>query len=106
MCVHFSHHIPDKTKLADDTVSDEDFFPSSVQALSIIEILIYKNIYIANRNLWVNRLYYEISNFRQKQCLKIDTSDVNKLGPAKFRTQADSGTEQVCYYNTKKKKLL
>ena len=77
-----------------------------MQALSIIEILIYKNVCIPNRNLCINRLYYEISNFRQKQCLKIDTSNVNELGPAKFRTQADSGTKQVCYYNTKKRHLL
>ena len=79
-----------------------DFFPGSVQALSIIKILSsfasrYKNNYIPNRNLWINRLYYEISNSRQKQCLTTDTRDVNELGPAKRRTQADSRTEQICY---------
>ena len=84
-----------------------DFFPGSVQALSIIKILSsfasrYKNNYIPNRNLWINRLYYEISNSRQKQCLTIDTRDVNELGPAKLRTQADSRTEQICYCNRNK----
>lgn len=48
-------------------------------------------------------MYYEISNSRQKQCLSIYTRNVNKLGPAKFRTQAHNGTEQVCYYNRNKK---
>ena len=33
----------------------------------------------------------------------IDTRDVNDLGPGKFRTQADSGTEKICYYNRNKK---
>ena len=85
-----------------------DFFPGSVQALSIIKILSsfasrYKNNYIPNRNLWINRLYYEISNSRQKQCLTIDTRDVNELGPAKRRTQADSRTEQICCCNRNKK---
>ena len=32
-----------------------------------------------------------------------DTRDINDLGPAKFRTQAGSGTEQICYYNRNKK---
>ena len=48
-------------------------------------------------------MYYEISNSRQKQCLSIHTRNVNKLGPAKFRTQAENGIEQVCYYNRNKK---
>ena len=28
---------------------------------------------------------------------------LNDLGPVKFRTQADSDTEQICYYNRNKK---
>ena len=52
-----------------------------------------KHNYVSHRNLWNNQLYFEISNSRQKQCLTIDTCDVTDLGPAKFRTQADSGTE-------------
>ena len=51
----------------------------------------------------INRLYYDISNSTQKQCLTIDTRDVNDLGPFKFRTRADNGTEQICYYNKNKK---
>ena len=85
-----------------------NFFHGSVKALSI-KILPsfasrYKKNYIPNRNFWINRLYCEISNFRQKQCLKIDTREGNELGAAKFTTQADSGTEQqICYYNRNKK---
>ena len=75
-----------------------NFFPDSVHASSVIKILSsfasrYKHNYIANRNLWTNRLYYEISNSNQKQCLTIDTRDVNELGPRKVRTQADNGTQ-------------
>ena len=46
-----------------------------------------------HQNLRINRLYFEISNCIQKQFLTIDTSDINDLGSAKFRTKADSGTE-------------
>ena len=85
-----------------------NFFPGSVQASSIVRILSsfasrYKNTYSRNQNVWINRLYFEISNSRQKKCLTIDTRDVNDLGPGKFRTLADSGTEQICYYNRNNK---
>ena len=85
-----------------------NFFPGSVQASSIVGILSsfasrYKNTYIPPQNVWINRLYFEISNSRQKKCLTIDTRDVNDLGPGKFGTRADSGTEQICYYNRNNK---
>ena len=86
-----------------------NFFPGSVQASAIIRILSsfasrYKHNYIPHRDLWINRLYFEISNSTQKQSLTIDTRDINDLGPAKLRTQADSDTEQICYYNRNKKR--
>lgn len=81
-----------------------NFFPGSVHATSIIRVLSsfasrYKHNYISQLNLWINRFYFEISNSKEKQCLITDTRDFHHLGPAKFRTQADSGTEQICHYN-------
>ena len=38
----------------------------------------------------------------RKKCLTVDTRDVNELGPGKFRTSADNGQEQVCYFNKNK----
>ena len=35
--------------------------------------------------------------------MTIDTRDVTNLGPTKFRTQADSNREQICYYNRNKR---
>ena len=85
-----------------------NFFPGSIQATGLIRILFpfasrYKHTYIPHRDLWINRLYLEISNSTQEQCLTIDKMDINDLAPAKFRTQADSDTEQLCYYNRNKK---
>ena len=34
--------------------------------------------------------------------MTIDTRDINDLGPGKFRTQADNGARQICYYNRNK----
>ena len=87
-----------------------NFFPGSIQATVTIRILSsftsrYKHTYIPHRDLWINRLYLEISNSTQKQCLTIDTRGINDLGPGKFRTQADSDAEQICYYNRNKKTL-
>ena len=75
------------------------FFPGSIQASSIVKILSsfcnrYRYNYIPNRDLWIDRLYFDISNSSKKQCLTVDTRDVNDLGPAKFRTQADTSKEQ------------
>ena len=54
------------------------------------------------RNIWLRKLYFNISNSKQKQCLTIDTRDIDDLGPGKFRTQADKGTRQIHYYNRNK----
>ena len=84
-----------------------NIFPGSVQTSSILKILSsfcsrYKYNYISCRDLWINHLYFNISNSSKKQCLTIDTRDVNELGPAKFRTQADNNSKQICYYNRNK----
>ena len=84
-----------------------NFFPGSVHRSTITRTLSsfanrYENTYIPTRNVWINKLYFEISNSREKQCLTVDTSDVNDLGPGKFRTQAENGTRQICYYNRNK----
>ena len=85
-----------------------NIFPGSLQASSIIGILSsfcsrYKYIYIPKRDFWINRLYFGISNSASKQCLTIDTRDINGLRLARFRTQADSNRKRICYFNRKKR---
>ena len=58
------------------------------------------------RDLWINRLYFDISNSGTKQCLTIEARDINDLEPAKFRTQADSNKEQICYYIGTKETII
>ena len=83
------------------------FFPGSVEAGAIVRLLSsfairFKNGYVPHRNVWINKLYFDILNSQEKQCLTIDTRDVNSLGPGKFRTHADNDIKQVCYYNRNK----
>ena len=88
--------------MANDCLKLKYFFRGSVQAGSLLRVLSsfasrYKNTYIPHRNIWINKLYFEISKSQEKQSRTIDTRDVNLLGPGKFRTRADTGTEQICY---------
>ena len=61
-----------------------------------------KNTYVPNQQVWLNKLYFQISNCKGKRCLTIDTREVNELGPGKFRTSAEDGEEQTCYFNRNK----
>ena len=61
-----------------------------------------KNKYLPNKNVWLNKLYFQISNSQEKKCLTIDTRDVNKFGAGKFKMSADNGEEQTCYFNRNK----
>ena len=74
-----------------------NFFPGSVPNGPILRAVSlfankFKNSYVPTRNMWFSRLYFNISNSKQKQCLTIDTRDINDLGPGKFRTSADNET--------------
>ena len=81
-----------------------NFFPGSVHSGRILKTLSLfasreRNTYVPTNQIWLNRLYFQISNSKDKICLIIDTRDTNDFGPGKFRTRADSGQEQHCYFN-------
>ena len=61
---------------------------------------------MSNQQIWLNRLYFHISNSKEKKCLTIDTQEVKDLGPGKFRTSAEDGHEQTCYFNKQKQQAL
>ena len=72
-----------------------NFFPGSIHGSRILKTLSLfasrqKNSYIPNQQVWINRLYFQISNSKEKKCLTIDTTEVSELGPGKFRTSADN----------------
>ena len=81
-----------------------NFFPGSIHNSKILKTLSffanrYKNYYVPSQNIWLNKIYFDISKSKEKQCLTIDTRPINDLGPGKFRTSVDNGQEQVCCYN-------
>ena len=85
-----------------------NIFPRSIQISSISRILTtnckrYTYKYIPIRELWLNRLYFEVSNSNKKSCLTINCRNFNSLGPSKFRTNAENITEQIFYHNRNRK---
>ena len=85
-----------------------NMFPGSIKIFSISKILStncnrYTFDYIPNRDLWLNRLYFEISNSNKKDCLTIDSRNFYSIGPSKYRTSVEKDKQQICYYNLNKK---
>ena len=81
-----------------------NFFPGSIHSGRILKTLALfasrqKHTYPPNQQVWLNKLYFQISNSKEKQCLTVDIRDVNDLGPGKFRISADNNKEQTCYFN-------
>ena len=84
-----------------------NFFPGSIHSNRILKILSLfasrqKNGYLPNQQVWLNKLYLQISNSKEKKCLTIETRDVNELGPGKLRTSTENGEEQTCCFNRNK----
>ena len=85
-----------------------NIFPSSIQLGNMLKILTNncdrETIkYILARDLWINRLYFSLSNESKNSCLIIDC---RKSGPAKYRTHTDNNFDQICYYGQNKKDKL
>ena len=79
-----------------------NIFPGSIQVSAISKILTshckrYTYQYIPMRELWLNSLYFEISNSNKKDCLTLDCCNFNSIEPSKFRTNSDSRQCQIRY---------
>ena len=106
-CVYIFHTIYPNRQNGEMIMSQThifNFLPGSVHNSTILRTVSlfankYKNNCAPTSNVWLSRLYFNVSNSKQKQCLTIDTRD---LGPGKLKTQADNGMQQICYYNGNK----
>ena len=56
--------------------------------------------YIPRTSLWINRLLIELANKNEKVSLTLDSSNTNRDGPSRFRSEPDNPDKQVCYFNT------
>ena len=83
-----------------------NIFPGATRISSFSKILKPNCKRYTYEYIPVRELLAEISNSNKKSCLTIDCRNFNFLGPSKFKTSADSGTEQICYYNRKDKSFI
>ena len=78
-CVYVFHTIyPGRQSWEMSQTHIFSFFPGSVHSSRILKTLalfasIQKNTYLPNQQVWLNKLYFKISNSKEKRCLKIDT---------------------------------
>ena len=81
-----------------------NIFPSSVLYQTVTRLL-QSNVvrttakYLPARSSWINKLFIELANDKEKTCLTIDCSGVNKNGLGRFRTEANNPEKQVSYFN-------
>ena len=107
-CVYIFHTIyPEKanwrTILSQTNIYN--IFPATVPLNSVRKILegacISKTSkYIPQASLWISRHFSELANRNDKICLTLDSSNTNKDGPGRFRTEADNPDFQSCYFNS------
>ena len=55
--------------------------------------------YVSVHSTWINRLFIDLANRDERNCLTTDCSGVNKNYPGRHRTKADNPEKQVCYFN-------
>ena len=81
-----------------------NIFPSSVPFHTVSKILQSNCVatttkYVSVRSLWINRLFIDLANHDERNCLTVDCSGMNKNSPGRYRTKADNLEKQVCYFN-------
>ena len=47
--------------------------------------------------MWINRLFTNLANRDERNCLTIDCSGINKNCPGRYLTKADNPEKQVIY---------
>ena len=62
--------------------------------------------YIPLRNIWIHRLFVDLSNEDKRHCLTINSDVTNSNGSGQFRMQASNPEKQVCYFGERKNDKL
>ena len=104
LCISYNN--PSKRNLAKIISQTNIFniFPCSVPYNTVAKILqnncVQKTTkYVPVHSMWLNRVFIDLANEDQRNCLTVDCSNVNKNGPGRHITNADNPEEQVCYFN-------
>ena len=79
-----------------------NIFPSSVPFHTASKIFQSNCVptttkYVPVRSMWINRVFINLANQDQRNCLTIDCSGRNKNGSGRCRAKADNPEQQHCY---------
>ena len=55
--------------------------------------------YVPVRSICINRLFIDLPNRDERNCLTIDCSGINKNGAGRYRKRTENAEKQVCYFN-------
>ena len=106
-CIYVFHIIIPDRDIWKEIILQTNIFnisPSSVPFHTVSKILesncvLTTTKYVAVCSLWIKRLFIDLVNRGQKDCLTIDCSGMNKNGLDRYRTKADNPEKQVCYFS-------
>ena len=81
-----------------------NIFPASVPHNTVAKniqsnCILQTKKYVPARSLWLNRVFSDLANCRQKHSLTIDCGNINKNGPGWYRSSEENPEKQVCYFN-------
>ena len=105
-CAYVFHLILSQNQIWQKILSQTNIFnifPASVWFNSVAKILQANGVlqtkeYVPIRQLWLNRLFTDLANSHEKNCLTIDCGYINQNGPGRFRSHAENPEKQVCYF--------
>ena len=106
-CVYVFHLILPQNQIWQKILSQTNIFnifPASVPFNYVAKILqanciLQSKGYVPIRQLWLNRLFTDLANSHEKNCLTIDCRYIDQNGPGRFRSHAENPEKQVCYFN-------
>ena len=84
-----------------------NIFPTSVEQSGVLKTLSANCIretvsYLSQNSLWINRLFVNLVNKKEKIFLTINCHGINPNGLGRFKTEAKNGEKHTCFFNISK----
>ena len=106
-CVYVFHVIVLSSEIWQKIISQTNIFNIFTASLpyNTVSKIIQSNCilqnkkYVLARLLWLNRVFSDLANSYEKNCLTLDCDYLNKNGPGLDRSSADNPEKQVWYFN-------
>ena len=106
-CVYVFHVIVRSIQMWQKIISQTNIFnlfPASVPCNTVAKIIksnciLQTKKYVPAHSLWLNRVFTDLANSREKLCLTIDCGYINKNGLGRYRSPVDNPEKQIYYFN-------